>query len=131
MACIKKVMSVGLQIYHPKRIKWRFQFITENARITCWRLHRTHCPNDSDGTFSRNSGTNLFRSDFHKRCILLPFLAQKFTSAHGSQMDPTVGQVIADANHIQLQGGILESDTLVEFTEGIFRTLNQLENRYC
>ena len=43
------------------------------------------------------------------------------------QMDPTFGQIIADANHILLQGGMLESDTMVEFTEGIFRTLNQLE----
>ena len=43
------------------------------------------------------------------------------------QMDPSVGQNIADANHIQLQGGILESNTMVEFTEGVFRTLNQLD----
>ena len=43
------------------------------------------------------------------------------------QMDPTFGQVIADANHILLQGGMLESGTMVEFTEGVFRTLNQLE----
>ena len=43
------------------------------------------------------------------------------------QMDPTLGQTIADANHIQLQGSILESGTMVEFTEGVFRTLNQLE----
>ena len=33
-------------------------------------------------------------------------------------MDPTLGQEIADANHIQLQGGILESGTMFEFTEG-------------
>ena len=43
------------------------------------------------------------------------------------QMDPALGQEIADANHIQLQGEILESSTMVEFTEGVFRTLNQLE----
>ena len=43
------------------------------------------------------------------------------------QMDPTFGQVIADANHILLQGGMLESGTMVEYTEGVFRTLNQLE----
>ena len=43
------------------------------------------------------------------------------------QMDPTWGQTIADANHIQLGGSTLESDTLVEFAEGVFRTLNQLE----
>ena len=43
------------------------------------------------------------------------------------QMDPTWGQTIADANHIQLEGSTLESDSLVEFAEGIFRTLNQLE----
>ena len=43
------------------------------------------------------------------------------------QMDPTFGQTIADANHIQLGGGTLESDNLMEFAEGVFRTLNQLE----
>lgn len=43
------------------------------------------------------------------------------------QMDPTFGQVIADANHILLQGGMLESGTMVEYTEGVFRTMNQLE----
>ena len=43
------------------------------------------------------------------------------------QMDPTLGQVIADANHIQLGGSVMESDNLVEFAEGVFRTLNQLE----
>ena len=43
------------------------------------------------------------------------------------QMDPTFGQTIADANHIQLGGGTVESDNLMEFAEGVFRTLNQLE----
>jgi hypothetical protein len=43
------------------------------------------------------------------------------------QMDPTWGQTIADANHIQLDGSALESDTLLEFAEDILRTLNQLE----
>ena len=43
------------------------------------------------------------------------------------QMDPTFGQTIADANHIQLGGSIVESDNLMEFAEGVFRTLNQLE----
>lgn len=43
------------------------------------------------------------------------------------QMDPTLNQTIADANHIQLGGGILESDNLMEFAEGVFHTLNQLE----
>ena len=43
------------------------------------------------------------------------------------QMDPTLGQTIADANHIQLGGSTLESDNLKEFAEGVFRTLNQLE----
>jgi len=43
------------------------------------------------------------------------------------QMDPTLGQTIADATHIQLGGGKLESDNLMEFAEGVFRTLNQLE----
>ena len=42
-------------------------------------------------------------------------------------MDPTFGQVIADANHIQLWGSNLESDTMMEFAEGVYRTLNQLE----
>lgn len=43
------------------------------------------------------------------------------------QMDPTLGQVIADANHIQLWGGFLESDTMMEFAEGVYRTINRLE----
>ena len=43
------------------------------------------------------------------------------------QMDPTLDQVVADANHIQLGGGIMESDNLIEFAEGVFHTLNQLE----
>ena len=43
------------------------------------------------------------------------------------QMDPTLGQVIADANHIQLWGGFLESETMMEFAEGVYRTLNRLE----
>ncbi len=43
------------------------------------------------------------------------------------QMDPTLGQVIADANHIQLWGNNLESDTMIEFAEGVYRTINQLE----
>lgn len=43
------------------------------------------------------------------------------------QMDPTFGQPIADANHIQLGGSTVESDNLMEFAEGVFRTLNQLE----
>ncbi|MYB00868.1 sigma-70 family RNA polymerase sigma factor [Candidatus Poribacteria bacterium] len=43
------------------------------------------------------------------------------------QMDPTWGQPIADANHIQLDGSTLESDTLLEFAEDVLRTLNQLE----
>lgn len=43
------------------------------------------------------------------------------------QMDPSLGQTIADANHIQLDGSTLESDTLLEFAEDILRTLNQIE----
>ena len=43
------------------------------------------------------------------------------------QMDPTIGQIVADANHIQLAGKVLESNTMIEYTEGVFRTLNQLE----
>ena len=43
------------------------------------------------------------------------------------QMDPTLGQTIADANHIQLGGSVMESDNLIELAEGVFRTLNQLE----
>ena len=43
------------------------------------------------------------------------------------QMDPTLGQNIADATHIQLGGSTVESDNLMEYAEGVFRTLNQLE----
>ncbi|MCG9128617.1 hypothetical protein JT359_13545 [Candidatus Poribacteria bacterium] len=43
------------------------------------------------------------------------------------QMDPSIGQEIADANHIQLGGSILESNTMIEFVEGSFRTMNRLE----
>ena len=43
------------------------------------------------------------------------------------QMDPTFGQMVADANHIQLGGSRLESDHLVEFAEGVFQTINRLE----
>ena len=43
------------------------------------------------------------------------------------QMDPTLGQTIADATHIQFGGSTVESDSLMEFAEGVFRTLNQLE----
>ena len=43
------------------------------------------------------------------------------------QMDPSLGQNIADANHIQLGGSVLESNTMIEFVEGSFRTMNQLE----
>ncbi len=43
------------------------------------------------------------------------------------QMDATHNQVIADATHIQLGGSAFESDTLIEFTTDVFRTLNQLE----
>ena len=42
-------------------------------------------------------------------------------------MDPTLGQGPADARRIQLSGGALESDTALEFGEGILRTLNRLE----
>ena len=43
------------------------------------------------------------------------------------QMDPTFGQIVADANHIQLGGSVMESDNLTEFVEGVYRTINQLE----
>jgi hypothetical protein len=42
-------------------------------------------------------------------------------------MEPTLGQIQADANHIQLAGGEPESDSMLEFGEGVMRTLNQLE----
>lgn len=42
-------------------------------------------------------------------------------------MEPTLGQTQADANHIQLAGSELESDSMLEFGEGVMRTLNQLE----
>ena len=41
-------------------------------------------------------------------------------------MDPTLGEYQADATHIQLAGGKLESDTALEFGEGVLRTLNRL-----
>ena len=43
------------------------------------------------------------------------------------QMDPTLGQIIADANHIQLDGSVLESNTMIEFGKGVLQTLNQFE----
>ncbi len=42
-------------------------------------------------------------------------------------MEPTLDQIQADANHIQLAGSELESDSMLEFGEGVMRTLNQLE----
>ncbi len=43
------------------------------------------------------------------------------------QMEPTLGQTQADATHIQLAGGHLESESVLEFGEGVLRTLNQLQ----
>ena len=43
------------------------------------------------------------------------------------QIDPTLDQVIADANHIQLGGSTLETDNLMEYAADVFHTLNQLE----
>ena len=42
-------------------------------------------------------------------------------------MEPTLGQTQADATHIQLAGSELESDSMLEFGEGVMRTLNRLE----
>ncbi len=42
-------------------------------------------------------------------------------------MEPTLGQLQADASHIQLAGSTFESDSMFEFGEGVIRTLNQLE----
>ena len=42
-------------------------------------------------------------------------------------MEPTLGQIQADANHIQLAGSTLESDSMLEYGEGVLRTLNRLE----
>ena len=42
------------------------------------------------------------------------------------QMDPTLGEYQADATHIMLAGGKLESDTALEYGEGVLRTLNRL-----
>ena len=42
-------------------------------------------------------------------------------------MDPTLDQVIADANHIQLGGSTLETDNLMEYAVDVLQTLNQLE----
>ncbi|MDA1190354.1 MAG: transglutaminase-like domain-containing protein, partial [Candidatus Poribacteria bacterium] len=44
-------------------------------------------------------------------------------------MDPTLGQFPADARRIQLTGERFESDTALEFGEGILKTLNRLELR--
>ena len=41
--------------------------------------------------------------------------------------DPTLGQLQADASHIQLAGSVMESDSMIEMGEGVMRTLNQLE----
>lgn len=41
-------------------------------------------------------------------------------------VEPTLGRYQADATHIQLAGGKLESDTALEFGEGVLRTLNKL-----
>ena len=43
------------------------------------------------------------------------------------QVEPTLGQAQADATHIQLAGGHLESESVLEFGEGVLRTLNQLQ----
>ncbi len=43
------------------------------------------------------------------------------------QMDPTLGQILADANHIQLGGSTVESDNLAEYAVDVLRTINQLE----
>jgi len=42
-------------------------------------------------------------------------------------MEPTLGQIQADATHIQLSGGKLESESALEFGEGVLRTLNRLQ----
>jgi len=42
-------------------------------------------------------------------------------------MEPTLGQIQADATHIQLAGGKLESESALEFGEGVLRTLNLLQ----
>lgn len=44
-------------------------------------------------------------------------------------MEPTLGQTEADATHIQLSGGILESESALEYGEGVMRTLNRLRIR--
>jgi len=43
------------------------------------------------------------------------------------EMEPTLGQFQADAAHIKLTGGMLESEFPLEFGEGVLRTLNQLQ----
>ncbi len=43
------------------------------------------------------------------------------------EMEPTLGQLQADATHIKLTGGMLESEFPLEFGEGVLRTLNQLQ----
>lgn len=45
------------------------------------------------------------------------------------QMEPTLGQMEADATHILLSGGQLESESVLEYGEGVIRTLNRLRIR--
>lgn len=45
------------------------------------------------------------------------------------QLEPTLGQLQADATHIQLSGGDLESESVLEYGEGVMRTLNRLRIR--
>ena len=63
---------------------------------------------------------------FAKDAFYYHFWPEVYVGKWG-QMDPTLDQTIADANHIQLGGSILESDNLTEYAADVFRTLNQLE----
>ncbi len=64
---------------------------------------------------------------FGKDAFYYHFWPEVYVGNRWIQMDPTLGQVIADATHIQLGGSVLESDTLTELAEGVFRTLNRLD----
>ena len=63
---------------------------------------------------------------FQRDAFYYHFWPEVYTS-EWIAMEPTLGQLQADATHIQLAGSTLESDSMLEYGEGVLRTLNQLE----
>ena len=62
-----------------------------------------------------------------KRCVLLPFLARGLCRQLGTDgSDVRTNHRRCDA-YSTWRKGTVESDNLMEFAEGVFRTLNQLE----